>query len=134
MGAPQRDNNSQQLFGMRHGAGQAPQQQGHRFAKFAPHQESEEMLPQIHMHSNDAGRPGSREQGAAGFGLGAGDVSTDSFLADYLSTGDTQEGRPMSRGSQPGGTSAATKKPPMPFFKKPSHGSAGHDFNPGRKK
>jgi len=146
--APQRDNNSQQLFGMRHGAGQAPQQQGHRFAKFAPHQESEEMLPQIHMHSNDAGRPGSREQGAAGFGLGAGDVSTDSFLADYLSTldkqarargraggtGDTQEGRPMSRGSQPGGTSAATKKPPMPFFKKPSHGSAGHDFIPGRKK
>ena len=105
--APQRDNNRQQLFGMRHGAGQAPQQQGHRFAKFAPHQESEEMLPQIHMHSNDAGRecrcrtrscidqgavvgPGSREQGAAGFGLGAGDVSTDSFLADYLSTLDKQ--------------------------------------------
>merc|ERR1712070_822280 len=95
-----------------------------------------DMLPQIH-HSSDAGRPGSREQGAAGFGLGAGDVSTDSFLADYLSTldkqararggtGDTQEGRPMSRGSQPGGNAPASKKPPMPFFKKPTHGVGAH--------
>jgi len=119
---------SQQHLGFTKFSGSQPQNMG----------VNEYGLPHIH-HSTELGRRNDEYNSI-------GDASTDSFLADYLSTldqqarargptGDNREGRPMSRGSQPGSqpnglrTHSASKKPPMPFFKKPSQTQQfSHEF------